>query len=151
MQGNEELKKRQILSAQIDLSKFNKGDFIKATEEEKKQQDVMGESTTFFKDGMKRLKKNPLAMGSIVILVLILAWNYIKLLFEAAERYILLGVLVYTAPAAFSMGASQSTGNIFKSWCRMLGGQFFLLLMNAWCLRLFTSMVGTFLANPLSL
>ena len=72
MQGNEELKKRQILSAQIDLSKFNKGDFIKATEEEKKQQDVMGESTTFFKDGMKRLKKNPLAMGSIVILVLIL-------------------------------------------------------------------------------
>jgi len=37
MQGNEELKKRQILSAQIDLSKFNKGDCIKATEEEKKQ------------------------------------------------------------------------------------------------------------------
>ena len=74
-----------------------------------------------------------------LILVLILAWNYIKLLFEAAERYILLGVLVYTAPVAFATGASQSTGNIFKSWCRMLGGQFFLLLMNAWCLRLFTS------------
>ena len=73
MQGNEELKKRQMLSAQIDLSKFNKSDFAKATDEEKKQQDVMGESTTFFKDGMKRLKKNPLAMGSIVILVLILA------------------------------------------------------------------------------
>ena len=86
-----------------------------------------------------------------LILVLILAWNYIKLLFEAAERYIHLGVLVYTAPAAISMGAIQSNGNIFKSWCRMLGGQFFLLLMNAWCLRLFTSMVGTFLANPLSL
>lgn len=86
-----------------------------------------------------------------LILVLILAWNYIKLLFEAAERYILLGVLVYTAPVAFSMGASQTTSNIFKSWCRMLGGQFFLLLMNAWCLRLFTSMVGTFIANPLSL
>ena len=86
-----------------------------------------------------------------LILVLILAWNYIKLLFEAAERYILLGVLVYTAPVAFAMGSSQATGNIFKSWCRMLGGQFFLLLMNAWCLRLFTSMVGTFLANPLSL
>ena len=36
-----------------------------------------------------------------LILVLILAWNYIKLLFEAAERYILLGVLVFTAPVAF--------------------------------------------------
>lgn len=86
-----------------------------------------------------------------LILVLILAWNYIKLLFEAAERYILLGVLVYTAPVAFSMGASQNTSGIFKSWCRMLGGQVFLLLMNAWCLRLFTSMVGAFIANPLSI
>ena len=95
------------------------------------------------------------ASGSIaliaLILVLMLAWNYIKLLFEAAERYILLGVLFFTAPIAFSMGASQSTGNIFKSWCRMFAGQIFLLLMNAWCLRLFTSMLGNFLANPLSL
>ena len=32
-----------------------------------------------------------------LVLVLILAWNYLKLLFEAAERYVLLGVLVYTA------------------------------------------------------
>ena len=86
-----------------------------------------------------------------LILVLILAWNYIKLLFEAAERYILLGVMVFTAPVAFAMGASQSTGSIFKSWCRMFAGQIFLLIMNAWCLRIFTSMVGAFLANPLSL
>lgn len=95
------------------------------------------------------------ANGSValiaLILVLILAWNYLKLLFEAAERYILLGVIVYTAPVAFAMGASQSTSNIFKSWCRMFGGQVFLLIMNAWCLRLFTSMVGSFLSNPLSL
>lgn len=87
----------------------------------------------------------------VLILVLMLAWNYLKLLFEAAERYVLLGVLVYTAPAAFAMGAAQSTSNIFKSWCRMFGGQVFLLLMNAWCLRLFTSMVGSFISNPLSI
>ena len=86
-----------------------------------------------------------------LIIILILAWNYIKLLFEAAERYVLLGVLVYTAPIAFAMGASQTTSNIFSSWCKMLGGQVFLLLMNAWCLRIFTSMVGAFLSNPLSL
>lgn len=95
-----------------------------------------------------------LASGSVSLIVLILtiiiAWNYIKLLFEAAERYILVGVLVYTAPIAFATGASESTSNVFSSWCRMLGGQLFLLIMNAWCLRLFTSMVGTFLANPLS-
>ena len=95
------------------------------------------------------------ANGSValiaLILVLILAWNYVKLLFEAAERYILLGVIVYTAPVAFSTGASQSTSNIFRAWCRMFAGQIFLLIMNAWCLRLFTSMVGNFLSNPLSL
>jgi len=87
----------------------------------------------------------------VLILVLVLAWNYLKLLFEAAERYVLLGVLVFTAPVAFAMGASQATSNIFKSWCRMFGGQVFLLLMNAWCLRLFVSMVGAFIANPLSI
>lgn len=93
-----------------------------------------------------------LASGSVVlialVLVVILAWNYLKLLFEAAERYVLLGVLVYTAPVAIAMGGAQSTSNIFKSWCRMIGGQLFLLMMNAWCLKLFTSMVGQFIADP---
>ena len=64
--------KRAPFSTQIDLSRFSEKNFEKATEEEKKQQDVMGESTTFFKDGMRRLRKNPLAMASIVILILII-------------------------------------------------------------------------------
>lgn len=59
---------KQILSMQLDLSKFEK-----ATEEEKRQQDVMSESTTFFKDGMRKLFKNPLAVGSIAVLCLIMA------------------------------------------------------------------------------
>ena len=58
------------------------------------------------------------ANGSValiaLILLLILAWNYIKLLFEAAERYVLLGVLVFTAPVAFATGSAQSTGNILS-------------------------------------
>lgn len=86
-----------------------------------------------------------------LILLVILAWNYIRLLFEAAERYVLLGVLTFTAPLAFSMGGSQNTANIFKSWCRMLGGQVLMIIMNVWCLRIFTSMFAGFIANPLSL
>ena len=65
---NEKLPKKNILSAQIDLSKFEK-----ATDEEKRQQDVMSESTTFFKDGMRKLMKNPLAVISIIVLVAIIA------------------------------------------------------------------------------
>ena len=62
-----EIPKKNILSLQVDLSKFEK-----ATDEEKRQQEVMSKSTTFFKDGMRKLMKNPLAVGSIVVLILIL-------------------------------------------------------------------------------
>ena len=50
------------------------------------------------------MRQRPVAIIALILL-LILAWNYIKLLFEAAERYVLLGVLVYTAPVAFAMGS----------------------------------------------
>ena len=63
----DEMPKKSPLSMQIDLSKFEK-----ATEEEKRQQDVMSESVSFFKDGMRKLMKNPLAVGSIVVLCVII-------------------------------------------------------------------------------
>ena len=59
--------KKNPLSLQIDLQKFEK-----ATDEEKRQQDVMSESSSFFKDGMKKLMKNPLAVASIIVLILII-------------------------------------------------------------------------------
>lgn len=59
--------KKQVFSAQVDLKKFEK-----ATDEEKKQQDVMSESTTFFRDGMRKLMKNPLAVLSLILLAIIL-------------------------------------------------------------------------------
>ena len=68
---SEELPKRSFLSAQIDLSKFNDKQFEKATDEEKAQAEVMGESTTFWRDVWRRLKKNKLAMGSLVVLIII--------------------------------------------------------------------------------
>ena len=70
--NNNNLPKKNFFSAQIDLSKFSSDDFIPATDEEKRQQDVMSKSTTFFKDGMRKLFRNPLAVFSIVVLSLIL-------------------------------------------------------------------------------
>ena len=60
--------KKRKLSLQIDPAKFEK-----ATDEEKKQADVMAESTTFFKDGMRKLLRNPLAIIAIVILCIVIA------------------------------------------------------------------------------
>ena len=64
----DEMPKKSPLSLQIDLKKFEK-----ATEEEKKQQDVMSQSVSFFRDGMRKLMRNPLAVGSIIVLLLIVA------------------------------------------------------------------------------
>ena len=64
--------KKNPLSAQIDLSKFSAADFEAASGEEKAQQEVMGESVTFFKDGCRRLSKNKLAMASLVVLAALL-------------------------------------------------------------------------------
>ena len=51
--------KKNPLSMQIDPALFDA-----ATDDEKRQADVMSESTTFFKDGMRKLMKNPLAVRS---------------------------------------------------------------------------------------
>ena len=58
--------KKNILSMQVDLSKFTP-----ATDEQKAQQDRMREPTTFFKDGMRKLFKNPLAVGSLIVIAVI--------------------------------------------------------------------------------
>lgn len=83
----------------------------------------------------------------LIILEISLGWNYFKLLLETVERYIVVGVLCYTSPLAFSMGASKTTAPVFKSWCRMVGSQLLLLVMNVWFLRGFNSSMGQFIGN----
>jgi hypothetical protein len=82
-----------------------------------------------------------------LILMIALGWNYFKLLLEVVERYIVVGVLCYTSPLAYCMGGSKATNKVFQSWCRMIGSQLLLLVMNVWFLRAFNSSVGQFAAN----
>ena len=88
-------------------------------------------------------------VGLILMLILqiSLGWNYFKLLLEVVERYIVVGVLCYTSPLAYCMGGSKATEPDFKSWCRMVGSQLLLLVLNVWFLRGFNSAVGQFIAN----
>lgn len=83
----------------------------------------------------------------LLILEIALGWNYFKLLLETVERYIVVGVLCYTSPLAFSMGASKATKPVFQSWCRMVGSQLLLLVMNVWFLRGFSTSVGQYIAS----
>lgn len=59
--------KKRLLSLQLDVSKFEP-----ASDAEKAQHDQMRESTTFFRDGMRKLFKNPLAVMSLIILFIIM-------------------------------------------------------------------------------
>ena len=62
-----DMPKKNMLSLQLDVASFEA-----ATEEEKRQQVRMRESTTFFKDGMRRLAKNKIAMICLCLIVLVI-------------------------------------------------------------------------------
>ena len=119
--------------------------------------DLSNGSETFTFSGVENVIKNGVTnfvstvsvVGEILVLILMisLGWNYFKLLLEVVERYVVVGVLCYTSPLAYSMGASKATGQVFKSWCRMVGSQLLLLVMNVWFLRAFNSSVGYYVAN----
>ena len=67
MEIKNELPKKSPLSMQMDLSRFEL-----ATADEKRQQDRMRESTTFFKDGIRKLKKDKISISCLVVLAIIM-------------------------------------------------------------------------------
>ena len=52
-------------------------------------------------------------------LVAVIGFNILKLLLEICERYLMVGVLLFTSPPFFAMVASVNTMNVFKSWIKM--------------------------------
>ena len=67
------------------------------------------------KNGLIQFVSNMSVVGAIlqIILMIALGWNYFKLLLEVVERYVVVGILCYTSPLAYSMGASKATGQVF--------------------------------------
>ncbi len=66
------IKKPNPISLQPDLSMF-----LPATEEEKQSLNVMRESVGFWRDGARRLKKNKLAMFSLLIIIVIILLAFV--------------------------------------------------------------------------
>ena len=64
--------KKNPLSLQLNVE-----DFAPASNEEKKSLVIMRESVNFWKDGMRRLKKNKIAMVSLVVILLIAFMAYV--------------------------------------------------------------------------
>lgn len=83
----------------------------------------------------------------LLVMQLIVAWNYFKLLYVVAERYVLLGIFSYTAPLAFATGGAKATNQILANWSKAFGGQLVLILLDGWGLKMFLSAYGNLLAS----
>ena len=57
--------------------KWNPEDFLPATDEEKESLVVMRESVSFWKDGFRRLRKNKVAMVSLVVIIIVMILSFI--------------------------------------------------------------------------
>ena len=66
--------KQNPISLQL---KLNPEDFLPATEEENQSQVVMRESISFWKDGMRRLVRNKVAMVSIVVIIVVMLFSFV--------------------------------------------------------------------------
>lgn len=78
----------------------------------------------------------------VIVVGFILIFQYIKLLFEIGERYVVTSVLTFFAPLAFAMGGSKNTNDIFKGWCRMYGSMMVMMIMNIVFLKMILSAMG---------
>lgn len=78
----------------------------------------------------------------IIIVGFVVMWQFVKLCFEVAERYVVTAILVLLAPLAFGMGGSKNTEDIFKGWCRMFGSMCVMMVMNVIFLKLLISALG---------
>lgn len=68
-------------------------------------------------------------------------WNYCKLILEVVERYILLGVMFYTCPLAFSSIISNKSQGLFSKWSQMLLTQFLLMVFNLFFVGIFNASI----------
>ena len=66
--------KENPLSFHLNL---NPEDFLPATDEEKQSQVIMRESVSFWKDGMRRLMKNKVAMVSAAVILIVMFFSFI--------------------------------------------------------------------------
>ncbi|MEG0036038.1 MAG: hypothetical protein RR743_05190, partial [Oscillospiraceae bacterium] len=74
-----------------------------------------------------------------LLLVVMIGYNFVALILESAERYVICAFIVFLSPLAFATGVNTSTSGIATKWFRMFWSQGILLLMNIWCVSIVNS------------
>ena len=84
------------------------------------------------------------------VVVAAIAWNYLKMIIEIAERYVVLGLLCLFSPLCIATGVSESTSSTFKSWCRVMISQMILTILALFFVRVFQGAVNRITSVGLS-
>lgn len=65
------------------------------------------------------------------ILTVLAGWEILKLLIEVGERYMAVGILLYTSPPFFAMAASSETRQYFRKWLSMFISSTVMMILSA--------------------
>ncbi len=107
---------KKMPSFQLDVS-----DFLPANKEEKQSLVVMRESVSFWRDGIRRLKKNKIAMTSFVIIVLTLIFAFVLPAFYPYSYEQQIRGSENLAPMKYSVKESAEIANGGKVFPHILG------------------------------
>lgn len=96
-------------------------DFLPASDEEKQSLVIMRESVGFWKDGLRRLKKNKVAMTSLIVVLIIMFFSFIVPLFYPYTYEQQVRGSEHLAPFEYSAGEQERMENGEKVFPHVLG------------------------------
>lgn len=79
----------------------------------------------------------------VIIIGLILGFQLIRLFFEIAERYVVVGILTLLCPVGLAMGGSKATKDICTGFIRMYASMIVMMVLNVLFLDLILSALAS--------
>lgn len=74
-----------------------------------------------------------------LFILIIIGWNLCKLVLEVCERWLMVGVLLFTSPLAYSTMPSNDTSQIFRRWVSMFIGAVLQMSLSVMFLKIILS------------
>lgn len=71
-----------------------------------------------------------------LLLLMLIAVNLFKLAVEVCERYMMVGLLVFTAPIIYPTITTKESSQVFKKWCSMFVGSLIMMSVSVIFLKL---------------
>lgn len=90
----------------------------------------------FLITGLLDVKKIDVPIVLNVILVIIILKEFLQLMLEIIERYLVMMVMYFTAPLAFATYTSKKTSRVFSSFISMYFAQVVVYCITMWCINI---------------